>query len=161
MLIEARLRMLGLVLPEPLKPPSGVQVPFDWIRIYADRAYLSGHGPLNADGTLAEPFGRVGAEVPAEQAYTAARLATLALLATLRRGVGDLDRVRAWLTVSGMVNVAPGFTQTTNVINGCSDLLLEVFGREVGQHARTAIGMAQLPQNLPVVIAAEVAILPA
>jgi hypothetical protein len=100
----------------------------------------------------------LGSEVSAEQGYAAARLATLAILSSLKRSLGDLDRIRAWLLVSGMVNVAPGFTQTTNVINGCSDLLLEVFGSEVGTHARTAIGMAQLPLNLPVVIAAEVAL---
>jgi hypothetical protein len=100
----------------------------------------------------------VGAEVSAEQGYAAARLATLSMLSSLKRTLGDLDRIAAWLVVSGMVNVAPGFTQTTNVINGCSDLLLRVFGSEVGTHARTAIGMAQLPLDLPVVIAAEVAI---
>ena len=159
MRVEERLHQLGLVLPEAVKAPPGVDIPFTWVRLYGDRAYLSGHGPLNADGSPAAPFGRVGAEVSAEQAYGAARLATLAMLGSLRRVLGDLDRVAAWLVVSGMVNVAPGFTQTTNVINGCSDLLLEVFGRDVGSHARTAIGMAQLPLNLPVVIAAEVAVL--
>ena len=104
------------------------------------------------------PFGKVGAEVSLEQAREAAHAATLAMLASLRLAIGDLDRVAAWLLVSGMVNVAPGFAKTTDVINPCSDLLLELFGDEVGRHARTAIGMAQLPLNLPVVIAAEVAI---
>ena len=80
------------------------------------------------------------------------------MLSSLRRTLGDLDRIAAWLVVSGMVNVAPRFTQTTQVINGCSDLLLQVFGSEIGAHARTAIGMAQLPLNLPVVIAAEIAL---
>jgi len=158
MQIEKRLEDLGLILPQSVKAPPGVEIPFAWVRVYADRAYISGHGPLNPDGTPAAPFGRVGAEVSAEQAYTAARLATLSMLSSLKRTLGDLDRITAWLTVSGMVNVAPGFTQTTNVINGSSDLLLQVFGPEVGMHARTAIGMAQLPLNLPVVIAAEVAV---
>lgn len=156
--IEQRLEQLGLVLPEPTQTPPGVKIPFAWVRLHGDRAYVSGHGPLNRDGSPAGPFGRVGAEVSAEQGYTAARLATLAVLSSLKRALGDLDRIAAWLVVSGMVNVAPGFTQTTNVINGCSDLLLEVFGSEVGTHARTAIGMAQLPLNLPVIIAAEVAV---
>ena len=80
------------------------------------------------------------------------------MLGSLKSSLQDLDRIAAWLVVSGMVNVAPGFTQTPNVINGCSDLLLEIFGPKVGEHARTAIGMAQLPLNLPVVIAAEVAV---
>ncbi len=158
MQIEKRLEQLGLVLPEPTKVPPGVAIPFAWVRVYGDRAYVSGHGPLNGDGSPAAPFGRVGAEVSAEQAYTAARLATLSMLSSLKRSLGDLDRIAAWLLVSGMVNVAPGFTQTTNVINGCSDLLLQVFGSEVGSHARTAIGMAQLPLNLPVILAAEVAV---
>jgi enamine deaminase RidA (YjgF/YER057c/UK114 family) len=156
--IERRLEQLGLVLPDPTKVPPGVRVPFAWIRVHADRAYVSGHGPLNHDGTPAGPFGRVGAEVSEDQAYAASRLATLAVLSSLRNSLEDLDRISAWLVVSGMVNVAPGFTKTTNVINGCSDLLLEVFGSEIGKHARTAIGMAQLPLDLPVIIAAEVAI---
>ncbi len=104
------------------------------------------------------PFGRVGAEVSAAQAQAAARVTTLAMLSSLKASLGDLDRIAAWLVVSGMVNVAPGFTETTSVINGCSNLLLEVFGPEVGAHARTAIGMAMLPLNLPVIIAAEVAV---
>lgn len=155
--IERRLEQLGLVLPEPVKVPPGVEIPFAWVRLHSDRAFVSGHGPLNRDGSPAGPFGRVGAEVTAEQGHEAARLATVSILGSLKRALGDLDRITAWLVVSGMVNVAPGFTQTTNVINGCSELLLEIFGPEVGKHARTAIGMAQLPLNLPVVIAAEVA----
>jgi hypothetical protein len=158
MKVEAKLESLGFVLPQPIKLPAGVQIPFAWARSYKDRVYLSGHGPLAADGSVVGPFGRVGAEVSAEQAYSAAQSATLSLLATLKREVGDLDQVAAWLMVSGMVNVAPGFTQTTNVINGCSDLVLHLFGSEVGRHARTAIGMAQLPQDLAVVISAEVAV---
>ena len=158
MQIEQRLEQLGFVLPQPVKTPPGIEIPFAWVRVHGDRVYVSGHGPLNPDGTPAGPFGRLGAEVSAEQGYAAARLATLSILSSLKRTLGDLDRIAAWLVVSGMVNVAPGFTQTTNVINGCSDLLLKVFGSEVGTHARTAIGMAQLPLNLPVVIAAEVAV---
>jgi len=158
MRIEQRLEQLGLVLPEPAKIPSGIEIPFAWVRLQADRAYISCHGPLNADGSPGGPFGRVGAEVTAEQGYVAARLATLSILGSLKRSLGDLDRIAAWLVVSGMVNVAPSFTQTTNVINGCSDLLLEVFGPEVGKNARTAIGMDQLTLNLPVIIAGEVAV---
>ena len=158
MRVERKLQELGLVLPAAPRVPPGVKIPFAWVRVHRDRAYLSGHGPITPDGTPAGPFGRVGAEVSAAQAYTAARLATLSMLSGLRLSLGDLDRITAWLVVSGMVNVAPGFTETTNVINGCSDLLLEAFGSDVGAHARTAIGMAQLPLNLPVIVAAEVAI---
>jgi enamine deaminase RidA (YjgF/YER057c/UK114 family) len=156
--IESKLRSLALVLPAPPKIPPGVEVPFAWVRVHGDRAYVSGHGPLAPDGSPAPPFGRVGAEVSAEQGYMAARSATLAMLSSLGRELGDLDRVRAWLMVSGMVHVAPGFTRTTNVINGCSDLLLALWGPEAGRHARTAIGVAELPLDLPVVIAAEIAL---
>jgi hypothetical protein len=110
--IEARLKALGLVLPEPVQIPAGITVTFSWVRVHGDRAYVSGHGPLNPDGTVAAPLGRVGAEVSAEQAYTAARLATLAVLASLKRSLHDLDRITAWLMISGMINVAPGFTAT-------------------------------------------------
>ncbi len=158
MQVESKLQQLGLALPAPTKLPPGVEIPFAWIRIFGDRAYVSGHGPLALDGSPEGPFGKVGAEVSQEQAYAAARSATLAVLSSLKRELGDLDRVVAWLMVSGMVNVAPGFTQPTTVINGCSDLLLKLYGPEVGRHARTAIGMAQLPLNLPVIIAAEVGI---
>jgi len=158
MRIEERLQELGLDLPPAPQPPPGVIVPFKWVRIHDNRAYVAGHGPQIADGSFAGPFGKVGLEVSPEQAYTAARLATLSILGNLKRALGDLDRISAWLMVSGHVAVAPGFNRTTNVINGCSDLLLEVFGSEIGAHARTAIGVAELPLGSPVVIAAEVAI---
>jgi enamine deaminase RidA (YjgF/YER057c/UK114 family) len=158
MIIEQRIEQLGLYLPEPVQVPPGVTISFAWGRVFGDRVFLSGHGPQRPDGTIAEPLGKVGAEVSASEAYAAARLATLSLLGTLKRSIGDLDRVGAWMTVSGFVNVAPGFVGTTNVLNGCSDLLLELFGPDVGSHARTAIGAAVLPVNCPVVIAAEVAL---
>ena len=158
MRVERRLEELGLVLPQAAKVPPGMKIPFAWVRLHGDRAYVSGHGPLNPDGTPMGPFGRVGAEVSAVQAHAAALVTTLSMLSSLKASLGDLDRIAAWLVVSGMVNVAPGFTETTAVINGCSELLLEVFGPEVGAHARTAIGMAMLPLNLPVIIAAEVAV---
>jgi enamine deaminase RidA (YjgF/YER057c/UK114 family) len=158
MMVEAKLEELDLVLPEPLRPPPGVELRFAWARKFENRVYISGHGPQNPDGSIAGPFGRVGGSVSPEQAANAARLATLSMLGTLKRTIGDLDRVSAWLMVSGMINVAPGFINTTNVMTPCSELLLQVFGPEIGQHARTAIGMAQLPLDLPVVIAAEVAV---
>jgi YjgF/chorismate_mutase-like, putative endoribonuclease len=101
-------------------------------------------------------FGRVGAEVSAEQAYQAARFATLSMLGSLQRALGDLDRIVAWLRVEGFALMAAGFNQTTNVLNGCSDLLIELFGAEVGRHARTARGVASTPLNCPVTIAGEV-----
>jgi hypothetical protein len=131
---------------------------FAWVRIRRDRAYASGHGPLNLDGSPAGPFGKVGAEVSPEEGYEAARLAGLAMLGSLKSELDDLDRVTAWLTVTVMVNAAPGFGGTTNVINGFSDLILELYGPEAGAHARAAPGVAALPLNLPVVISAELEI---
>ena len=158
MRIEARLRDLGLVLPEALRAPAGLRLPYANVRVYGQRAYVAGHGPLNPDGSLAGPFGKVGAEVSVEQGYQAARLTALGMLGDLKRELGDLDRVRAWLRVFGMVNSAPGFSQQPNVINGFSDLILELYGPEAGQHARSAVGMAGLPANIPVEIEAEVAL---
>ena len=158
MQIEAKLHELGLVLPEQLTMPSSVRLPFAQVRIRGNRAYISGHGPLNPDGTLAHPLGKVGTEVSLDEAYHAARLTGLAILGSLKRTLGDLDRVTAWLRVFGMVNSAPGFRQQPAVINGFSDLILELYGPEIGQHARSAVGMAELPFGIPVEIEAEVEI---
>jgi enamine deaminase RidA (YjgF/YER057c/UK114 family) len=158
MKIESKLQERGLVLPEPLKSPPGTQLPFSWIRVRGNRAYISGHGPQNPDGTLAQPLGKVGANVSPEEAYQSARLVALAILGSLKRALGDLDRVTAWLRVFGMVNSAPGFYRQPNVINGFSDLILELYGPEAGQHARSAVGMAELPFGIPVEIEAEVEI---
>lgn len=154
--VEDRLRELGLALPAPTRAPPGVVLPFAWVRVVGDRALVSGHGPTNADGTLARPLGKVGAELTAEQGYAAARLAALAILASLKRELGDLERVASWLRAFGMVNSAPGFDRQPAVINGFSDLILAVYGPERGQHARSAVGMAELPFGIPVEIEAEV-----
>jgi enamine deaminase RidA (YjgF/YER057c/UK114 family) len=158
MRIEAKLDELGLVLPETLKMPPGVSLPFPWVHVHGDRAFISGHGPQLADGSLAGPLGKVGAEVTEEQAYQLARLTALAILASLKRELGDLDRVTAWLRVFGMVNSAPGFNRTPAVINGFSELIIELYGPEAGSHARSAVGMAELPVGIPVEIEAEVEI---
>jgi len=158
--VEARLQELGLVLPAALQPPTGVRLPFSPVRMYGDRAYVAGHGPQNADGTSAAPFGKVGVDLTLAQGREAARLTALAMLGSLHRALGDLDRISAWLRVFGMVNAVPGFAQEPAVINGCSDLLIEVFGADVGGHARCAVGLADLPFNIPVEIEAEVAIRP-
>jgi len=160
MTIEARLRELGLTLPAALKTPGGVTYPFAWVRVHGNRAYVSGHAPLNPDGSLAEPLGKVGTDLTVEQAARAARLTGLAMLASLQRELGSLDRITGWLRAFGMVNAAPGFTQMPTVLNGFSDLILEVFGREVGMHARSAVGLAELPFRIPVEIEAEVEVRP-
>jgi enamine deaminase RidA (YjgF/YER057c/UK114 family) len=156
--IEQRLATLGLVLPPPMQAPPGVVLPFPWVRVFGNRAFISGHGPLAADGSLAKPLGKVGAELTQAQGYDAARLTGLAILASLKQALGDLDRIEAWLRVFGMVNAGPGFNRFPAVINGFSELILEVFGADVGAHARSAVGMAGLPFDIPVEIEAEVAI---
>lgn len=158
MRIEAKLKELGLVLPEPAKVPPGVKLPFPWVRVHGNRLFISGHGPQLPDGALAGPFGKVGTDLTLEQGYEAARLTALSMLGSVRRELGDLDRVTAWLRVFGMVNAAPGFNRTPAVINGFSDLIVELWGAEAGAHARSAVGLAELPFDLPVEIEAEVEI---
>jgi YjgF/chorismate_mutase-like putative endoribonuclease len=154
--IEDRLRALGLSLPPPLQPPAGVKLPFQFVRIVGQRALISGHGPQNPDGSLATTLGKLGRELTLEQGYLAARLTALSILGSLQRALGDLDRVTAWLRLFGMVNSAAGFDRQPAVINGCSDLILELYGAEAGAHSRSAVGMAELPFNLPVEIEGEV-----
>lgn len=158
--IAQRLSAAGIVLPKPLQAPPGARLPFDLVRLVGTRAVCSGHGPLDADGKVVGPFGKVGADVTEEQAYTAARLTGLGMLASLERALGDLDRIVGWTRVFGMVNSAPGFTRQPAVINGFSDLVLEVFGPRIGAHARSAVGMNELPWNIPVEVEAEVEIRP-
>jgi YjgF/chorismate_mutase-like, putative endoribonuclease len=158
--IEDRLQALGYVLPAPLRLPPGVTLPFPWVRVVGTRALISGHGPTDADGSLAKPLGQVGGQVTQEQAFEAARLAGLAILASLKRELGSLERIACWTKVLGMVNSAPGFNRQPAVINGFSELIVAVFGRERGSHARSAVGMAQLPFDIPVEIEGEVELLP-
>jgi len=153
--IEARLQALGLVLPPPLQPPPGLVLPFRFVRVSGRRAWVAGHGPQHADGSLAQPLGKLGRELTLEQGYVAARLTALSMLGSLQRALGDLDRIAAWTRVFGMVNSASGFNRQPGVINGFSDLILELFGPEVGAHARSAVGLAELPFDIPVEIEAE------
>jgi len=154
--IEEKLRALGLALPPPLKPPSGVVLPFQFVRVVGRRALIAGHGPQDPDGSVAQPRGKVGRDITVEQGYHAARLTALAILGSLQRALGDLDRIGAWTRVFGMVNSAPGFNRQPSVINGFSDLILELFGPEIGAHSRSAVGMAELPFDIPVEIEGEV-----
>jgi hypothetical protein len=130
--IDQRLKALGLSLPAPLQLPPGVVLPFPWVRVIGTRALISGHGPTHADGSLAQPLGKVGREVTLEQAYAAARLTGLAILGSLKRELGDLDRIAGWS---------------------------RVFGAEKGVHARSAVGLAELPFNIPVEVEGEVELL--
>ncbi len=141
---EEKLKSLGLVLPK-VPTPVGNYVPF---KIDGRTIYLSGQGPRRPDGTLVS--GRVGEDISVEQAYECARLVGLGLLAAAKLAAGDLGKVEA-LKLLGMVNAVPGFTEQPKVINGCSDLFVEILG-DRGRHARSAVGMGSLPGNIPVEI---------
>ena len=156
--IAERITELGHVLPQPIQTPAGIVLPFSMVNIRGDRAIVSGHGPLNADGSISGPFGKVGADVTEEQAKELAAKTGLAILDSLQRALGDLDRIVGWNRVFGMVNSAPDFVRQPLVINGFSELIVEIFGNETGAHARSAVGMAALPFDMAVEIEAEVSI---
>ena len=147
-----RLRSLGLSLPDP-RPRVANFLP---AVIDGNLVFLSGQGPVGPDGIVYK--GKVGSSLSVEDGYAAARLTTLNLLAALDQAIGDLARVRRIVKVLGMVNAEADFTAHPRVINGCSDLLLSVFGPEIGGHARSAVGMASLPGQIAVEIEMIVAI---
>jgi enamine deaminase RidA (YjgF/YER057c/UK114 family) len=153
--VRERVNTLGLTLPAVPQMPPGVVTTFSWVRVHGDRVLVSGHPPQNPDGTPAGPFGRVPDQVSLEEAQQSARLAALAVIAGIEHAVGDLDRIDAWLSVTGFVQAEPGYAKTTAVLNSFSEVVLDVFGSDIGMHARTAIGVAALPLNLPVVVGAE------
>jgi enamine deaminase RidA (YjgF/YER057c/UK114 family) len=156
--IEARLDAMGLRLPEPPVAQAGGSLPPQWIRIRGNIAYLSGQSARNLDGTAAGPFGKVPSAVSIAEAQAGARGAGLALVSTLKRELGDLDRVSAWLNVQGLVNADAGFTNTTAVMNAFSEFIIELFGPEIGAHARSSPGVATLPGDSAVIITAMVEI---
>ena len=149
--VDERLAELGLDLPAPPTAPPGVDLPFKWVRVSGDHAYVSGHGPLDGGEVLVR--GKVGADVSPERGYEAARLTGLSILASLKRELGDLDRVTGWVKALGLVNCAPGFSGTPGVINGFTELVVDVWG-DVGRHARSAIGAAELPFDMSVEVEA-------
>jgi enamine deaminase RidA (YjgF/YER057c/UK114 family) len=140
---EDNLKQKNIVLPAPTTPVANY-VPA--VRV-GNLLFLSGSGP-----DPSTPRGKVGKDLTLEQGYQAARSIGLNLLATTRATLGSLDRVKRVVKVLGMVNSAPGFTDQPKVINGFSDLMVEVFGEAIGKHARSAVGMAELPFNIPVEI---------
>ena len=147
-MIAERLQALGIELP-PVFPPAGSYV---GCVIDGDLVHVGGHGPVSGTPTsMAVTTGKVGSDLTLAEGQAAARLTGLSILATLNEGLGDLDRIERFIKVFGMVNVAPGFNQMPAVIDGCSDLLIEVFG-ERGRHTRSAVGMASLPFDIPVEI---------
>ena len=144
---EARLKELNITLAEPSKPVANY---VGAVRV-GNLLFVSGHGPLRPDGKPTST-GKVGRDLTVEQAYAVAREVGLNLLATTRVALGSLDRVKRVVKVLGMVHSADGFGQQPQVINGFSDLMVEVFGEAIGKHARSAVGMAELPMGIPVEI---------
>ena len=147
MKIEEKLSKLGVTLPPPFQYPSPnrtgcVQV--------GNILFVSGHPPANLPGVKTR--GKVGADLSEKEGYEAARAAILNILSSIKKQVGDLDRVKRVVKLLGMVNTAPGFERQFAVIDGASDLLLELWGPEFGQHARSAVGMFELPRQIPVEI---------
>jgi enamine deaminase RidA (YjgF/YER057c/UK114 family) len=143
-MIAQRLESLGIVLP-PVFPPAA-----NYLGCVVDdgMVYVGGHGPIAGTEIVR---GKVGGDLSLEQGRAAARMTALSILATLRAELGDLDRIERIVKVFGMVNAAPGFDQMPAVIDGCSDLLVEVFG-EAGRHTRSAVGLAELPFGIAVEI---------
>jgi len=141
--VEEKLAQMGLTLPPP-GPPAGNYI--GAVRV-GNLLFVSGHGPRRADGKYIT--GKVGRDVTTEQAYEAARLVMLNCLTSAKRELGDLDRIKRIVKLLGMVNCTEDFTEHPRVINGASDLLVELYG-EHGRHARSAVGMQQLPMNIPV-----------
>jgi len=145
---ELKIKELGLQLP-PVSAPKGLYRP---LVIAGNIAYLSGHLPSNADGTLMQ--GKVGERYDLDEAKVAARAVGMAILATLQHELGSLNRIKRVVKLFGMVNATPDFDKHPYVINGCSELMQEVFGTEYGVGARSAFGVAGLPANCPVEIEA-------
>jgi len=148
MSVEAKLASLGIVLP-PAPKPIGLYKP---MLIVGDLIYLSGHGPLNPDGTL--HLGRVGGDLSLEQGQAAARQTGLALLATLRANLGSLDKVKRVIKLLGLVRCTDDFKQQPAVINGCSQLFVDLFGADDGIGVRSALGTNALPSGMAVEIEA-------
>jgi enamine deaminase RidA (YjgF/YER057c/UK114 family) len=149
--IEARLGDLDLVLPAPMNPPGN----FELVKLHGGIAYIAGHPPIDGSAVLVE--GVVGRDLSLEEAYDAARLTGLAILASLKQVLGDLDRVTEWLRAVGYVQTAPDFNENAKVVNGFSDLIVELWG-EAGRHARSAPGQGPSPLNVPIIVDAIVAV---
>ena len=149
--VEARLAELGLVLPTPMDPPGN----FKLVNVYGGLAYVAGHPAIDGSTILVE--GIVGQDLTLEQGYRTARLAGLAIIASLKQELGNLDRVTKWLRAVGYVQTAPGFHDNAKVVNGFSDLIVEIWG-EAGRHARSAPGQGPSPLNVPIIVDAVVAV---
>jgi enamine deaminase RidA (YjgF/YER057c/UK114 family) len=141
---EARIKELGIELPTPSSPVANY---VKYVRT-GNLLFLSGHGPSDSI-----PRGKLGADLTIEQGYAAARDVGISMIATLKMALGDLDKVKRVVKILGMVNCTPDFNDQPKVMNGCSDLMVDVFG-EAGRHSRSAVGFVALPGQIPVEIEA-------
>jgi hypothetical protein len=149
--IESRLEELGVTLPEALVPPGNFQL----VKVHNGLAYIAGHGPFDGPTPLVQ--GLVGRDLTVDEGYQAARLTGLSMLASLKREFGDLDRVTQWIRAVGYVHCAPDFGQNATVVNGFSDLIVELWG-DAGRHARSAPGQGPSPLNIPIIVDAIAAV---
>lgn len=156
MIIEQRLEAMGLVLPAPANYKPSVEGPPVPVLVRGNMAYVSGHSARNADGSSYACKGSIPSQVTPEQGHEAARLTGLTILSELKRAIGDLDRISAWLNVIGFVHCDADFARTSYVISGFSDFIIELFGPEIGTHARSTPGAASLAGNACVIITATV-----
>ncbi|MGJ8610140.1 MAG: RidA family protein [Octadecabacter sp.] len=158
---EQKLAELGHVLPAPTAPPVGLHLPFTPINVRGDRVFVSGHPKTSKKGEIVGPYGQVGRDITTQDAQLAARDIGLTVIANLKNEIGELSRITGWCRVFGMVNSAPDYAEQHLVINGFSDLIVDVFGLEIGRHARSAIGTYGLPLNFAMEIEAELQIVDA
>ena len=136
-----------------MNPPGN----FELVKVHEGVAFVSGHPPIDGSTVLVQ--GVVGEDLTLEEGYEAARLTGLAIIASLKHALGDLDRVEQWLRAVGYVRAAPGFNENAKVVNGFSDLIVDVWG-EAGRHARSAPGQGPSPLNVPIIVDAVVAVSP-
>lgn len=156
MIIEQKLEELGLVLPPAGDYKPSVEGPPIPVLVRGNIAYVSGHSARNPDGSPFDAVGRIPSKVSPEHAHEAARLTALTILGELKRAIGDLDRISAWLNVIGFVNCDEDFARTSYVISGFSDFIIDLFGPEIGTHARSTPGASSLAGNASVIITATV-----
>jgi enamine deaminase RidA (YjgF/YER057c/UK114 family) len=154
--VTGRLAERGLELPPAQIAPPGVTLTYRRLVRWENVAYIAGHGPTYGEG-WGSPLGKVGRDLTVEEGVAAAELTALNLLATIERELGDLDVVACWLKVNGFVNAVDGFTEQARVINGFSDLILDLYGAE-RLAARTSIGVPHLPFDMPVEVDAVIAL---
>lgn len=154
--IEQRLKDLGIILPAPILPPDIEQTSTIPIMISHGRALLAGHVPQEPDGTVADIFGTVGETVSLHDAKRATRLIVFSMLASLKHELGSLDKVKSWVSMRVMINASNNFSNHERVADSASDLIVEIFGHEIGVHVRSIYGVDSLAFGLPVAIEAQV-----